>query len=265
MNTRTPCDQSISSQDRGITGQARTNGPALIVGTLAAYGLPVLSLIPQSRVFLIFTRTQMSHPWALRWTWNAVYFAYLLLPIAILAVIITRWERLPLASAGWRRPSLDEIVPAIVAYVFCGWLDFALIHLPGPLFISYAIHSVRARVALAWSRPLWIRIAIVFWAALVEEFGRGYVIERFGTLFSSRLLGGVAALAGSMAMHTAGWGLDNVVVFLPVQLVLVVLYLWRENVSTCVMAHLFVDGMPLVIFPLLPVSVQRELVLLKLA
>jgi hypothetical protein len=220
------------------------NLPALHVGIVCAYVLPVLAPWPTKAAFGAKLRDVYLAAAC------AAPFAYPLLFVGLLAAIIAKWERLPLSSAGWKLMSLSEILPAIVglfAAIGVAVVFDLTIQLIGISIVNTALDAWLKR---AWRAPLWWRAASVAGDALVEECGRGYVIERVAALSGRYALGGVAALIGSMAMHTMGWGTQAVYAFLPGQTVLVLMYLWRRNVGTCWMTHSLMDGTALLIAPL---------------
>ncbi|MFZ0660050.1 MAG: CPBP family glutamic-type intramembrane protease [Candidatus Binataceae bacterium] len=218
------------------------DGWAFVGGLLAAYVLPV---IPGEGTFALAVRAKSV------FAGYAIGIAYIALPVAILAGIIIWWEKLPLASAGWRLPTRFEILPAVLGFLACvsSAVSFAYVYfwIAGHLFSDPSMMKLIKR---AWASPLWIRIVLVVGDALVEECGRGYVIERVARVSDSATVGGLAALAGSMLGHIAAWGVNKAYVFLPAQLTFVLLYLWRRNVGTCVIAHSLVDAIPIVVFPL---------------
>ncbi len=218
---------------------------AFVGGLLAAYVLPMIPGEATARTFQLAVRAKSV------FAGYAIGIAYIALVVAILAGIIIWWEKLPVASAGWRLPTRYEILPAVLGFLACvsSAVSFAYVYfwIVGHQFSDPSMMKWIERV---WALPLWTRIVGVVGDALVEECGRGYVIERVARISDSAALGGLAALAGSMLGHIASWGVNKAYVFLPDQLVFVLLYLWRRNVSTCVIAHSLLDALPLIVFPL---------------
>ncbi len=220
----------------------RVNPAALFAGVLSAYGLVLLPDIPQVTEVLGHVRFSSE-------LGRGAAAVYALSPIVFLAAIITRWERQPLASAGWRLPTLTEIPPALAGVFSCFLLAYAEAYILFWVFgIQDANPALTSVIERALALPVWARAVAVIWDAMVEECGRGYVIERFETWSGSIFWGACAALAGSMIAHS-DWGLKVLYTFLLPQLVLVLLYVWRRNVGTCVIAHSLLDGALFIIAP----------------
>lgn len=218
---------------------------AFVGGLLAAYVLPLMPGEATALTFVSAVRAKSV------FAGDVIGIAYLALPVAILAGIIIWWEKLPLASAGWRLPTRSEILPAVLGFLACvsSAVSVAYVYfwIVGHLFSD---PSMTKWIEHVWAMPLWTRIVAVVGDALMEECGRGYVIERVARVSDSATVGGLAALAGSMLMHIASWGVNKAYVFLPAQIIFVLLYLWRRNVGTCVVAHSLLDALPLIVFPL---------------
>lgn len=214
-------------------------------GLLAAYALPVIPGEATVRTFELVVRAKSVFAGFM------IETTYTASPVAILAAIIIWWEKLPLASAGWRLPDQSEILPAVLGFLACigSGVSVAYVYF-WIVGHSFSDPSIQKWIEHVWALPLWTRIVGVVGDALVEECGRGYVIERVASASDSAMVGGLAALAGSMLGHIASWGPNKAYVFLPAQLVFVLLYLWRRNVGTCVIAHSLLDAIPLIVFPL---------------
>jgi Type II CAAX prenyl endopeptidase Rce1-like len=220
-----------------MEARSRINTAAFIAGIAAAYALPAVGHFPGAH--------ELPRPAALIAT-----FAYPLLPVVVLAAIIIRWEHLPLASAGWRLPTKMEILPALLGFVASMGLGLAA---DGLCWIIFGIRNPNPPLTGLLERvllmPVWMRIGLVIVDAFIEECGRGYVVERFASLTGSIMVGGMAAFVGSIMIHAVG-DLKWVYTFVPSQFAFVALYLWRRNVSTCVIAHSLLDGSVLVIAPM---------------
>jgi len=96
------------------------------------------------------------------------------------------------------------------------------------------------RIAAA---PFWYRFILVSRAAVVEEIlFRGYAIERLQELTGSILSAAVISWLAFTAMHINSWG----VVFLIYPgfhgVILTLLYVWRRNLSSNIIAHWVVDA-----------------------
>jgi membrane protease YdiL (CAAX protease family) len=227
-----------------------------VAGVTVAFGLPLAPLLPTFLPPLV-AATGMSGPLV----WGIVVTVhYLATPICIL-LIVSCGERQPLASVGVRRPSSTDFCCAVAAVALYECITAAIHHLPaGSLVSANGSPTARAGHAALAALPFGIRALLVVGASLAEEVGaRAYAIERFAALGCP--VGGAAALAYlcALLMHVPYWGLSNVVMFVPGQLMFVLLYAWRRNVAASVIAHILVDGFPLIVWPQLPLALRRYL------
>ena len=91
--------------------------------------------------------------------------------------------------------------------------------------------------------PYPMRVAIVTRAAFAEEIlMRGYGIERVAELTGSRLLAGLVTLVLFTYAHLAYWGWTQMIAAGGAGLVLTILYLWRRDLNSNILAHWLVDG-----------------------
>jgi tetratricopeptide (TPR) repeat protein len=83
----------------------------------------------------------------------------------------------------------------------------------------------------------------IFVNGFLEEIGaRGYAIDRLQAATGSLLLASVVALLLDLAMHIPFWGWKYTILILPAQTLFVLMYLWRRNISACIIAHITVDA-----------------------
>src|ERR1700682_117754 len=83
----------------------------------------------------------------------------------------------------------------------------------------------------------------VFVNGFLEEIGaRGYAIDRLQAATGSLLLASAAALFLDLAMHIPFWGWKYTILILPAQTLFVLMYIWRRNISACIIAHITVDA-----------------------
>ena len=96
--------------------------------------------------------------------------------------------------------------------------------------------------------PYGLRFMIVLRAGVVEEIlFRGYGIERLRELTGNKFLAGAITLALFSLAHLSHWGLAQIVVAGAAGLVLTILYLWRRDLATNMVAHFLVDGSQLLL------------------
>jgi membrane protease YdiL (CAAX protease family) len=91
--------------------------------------------------------------------------------------------------------------------------------------------------------PFWYRFILVTRAAVAEEtLFRGYPIERLEELTGSRLIAAVISWAAFTIVHLAAWGWPQLIVAGFGGVILTVLYLWRRNLYSNIIAHWIADG-----------------------
>lgn len=164
----------------------------------------------------------------------------------IYAVAVLIWlvfvERLPLASIGFRRPGWKTLLFAVLgtaAVLFVMVLHMGVIVRIFHLDTTTALAQQRAIL----SRPYWFRVLLVLRAAIVEEIlFRGYMIEKVRQLTGSAVLAiGVSVLTFTWA-HYAGWGLVQLIPAFGAGVVLALLYVWRRDLPSNMLAHFLTDG-----------------------
>jgi uncharacterized protein len=154
--------------------------------------------------------------------------------VVALLLLVTRWEKLPLASVGlgtsvWWKSILWGLLAAIV----CGGLAVGLVKVLG---LSHEGSS-----ATFDRSPLWLVTLIMFRAGIAEElFYRGYSIERFQAMGVGKLVSAAIPLLIFAAGHYTG-GVANVAIALVIGGVLSGFYLWRRDLVACMFAHTLVD------------------------
>ena len=87
--------------------------------------------------------------------------------------------------------------------------------------------------------------------SVYEETWRAFAIERVETISGSAVTAATFSLMASVSTHVPYWGFRGALVIAPAQLVLVLLYLGRRSLPTCVVTHLIGDVYPTVIRPAL--------------
>jgi membrane protease YdiL (CAAX protease family) len=172
-----------------------------------------------------------------------------LLCLAVLFIAL-RVERLAPAQIGLRPISTFTLFYGLLAGLAIIALMaavFALIRATG-----ISTHQVAGVMTKLLSLPLPWRIALVITAGVVEEFlYRGYAIERLATLTGNLPVAAAISLAIFALGHLAVWGWIEVANALVGGLALTGLYLLRRNLPLNIIAHMVVDGFPLILLPLL--------------
>lgn len=152
----------------------------------------------------------------------------------------TRVERQPLASLGFRRPTLSTLVWGVVfgflitaVFVAMGTLLLPWLHLKG--------NAAAARPLFA--APPWFRFLLVFRAAVTEEICyRAYPIERLEVLTRSRWFAAGVSVVGFTLAHLNYWGPVQLLFVAPAGVILAALYIWRRDIGCNMLAHFITDG-----------------------
>jgi membrane protease YdiL (CAAX protease family) len=93
------------------------------------------------------------------------------------------------------------------------------------------------------SRPYWYRVILVLRAAVVEEIlFRGYIIEKVRQLTGSRSLAIALSVLAFTCAHFAGWGLVHLIPVFCSAIILALLYVWRRDLPSNMLAHFLTDG-----------------------
>ena len=152
---------------------------------------------------------------------------------------VVRLERLPLASIGLRPPTFRSALWGIAAAILMMatvMLSYAVI------FPMLGLKMNMAAVGSITHVPLWLQTATMVRAGVVEEIVfRGYAIERIEALTGRRWLAGLVSAALFIAVHISGWGYAQLIVVAFGALILTILYLWRRDLASNMLAHFLTD------------------------
>ncbi|MBS0471674.1 MAG: CPBP family intramembrane metalloprotease [Proteobacteria bacterium] len=203
-----------------------------IIGLLLALGMP---LVGPSR----FAPAIAGVPHAV-----AAEICWWILALVVLGYVLVV-ERRTLGSIGFRRPTWRTFASgagaAVVVVIGMGLLlqfVFAKLHIQ---YNAAAVHKLGAM-------PFGLKLAMVTRAAFVEEIlFRGYGIERLAELTGSRWLAGAITLAVFAYAHITFWGWTQIIIAGAAGLVLTMLYLWRRDLGSNIVAHWLVDGVGLLL------------------
>lgn len=161
----------------------------------------------------------------------------------ILAAIAFIWQRRRLAYFGFRR---------------FGWRD--LLAMVAALIAAFLLSGIASRFVrapafdlLLSGVPLSLRIGLVLTAGICEEFiYRGFAIEELGALAGSRWLAALVSLIFFTLPHARLYGFSSALILPAIMgAALTLLYLWRRNLPVCMLMHAIVDGIFLILFPML--------------
>lgn len=149
-------------------------------------------------------------------------------------------ERRPLDSIGFRRPSVVDIVLAVITGVLMVAGIIVIYSVVFPL-LHFQINMHEAN-ALQHT-PFLYRLLLVTRAAVAEEtLFRGYPIERLKEWTGSRFIAGAVSVAAFTYAHLASWGGAQLIIACYGGVLLAILYLWRRNLWANMIAHWIADG-----------------------
>lgn len=161
--------------------------------------------------------------------------------VALLVLIVLFWEKRPLASCGMLPPKLSDLKWGVLAFVIieAGSVLWSPSTLPPD-----SVKSAQAQLG-TWaslSEPWKIILAIS--ASFFEEcYFRGYVIERVEEITGSMALGAILSTAVDLYLHSVYWDTSFLISIAFDQFSLALLYLWRQSVASCIIAHVLIDAL----------------------
>lgn len=210
-----------------MTGQKSQPWPLSAVGVVLALGLGLLPLDSWGAAY-----SGLGKPWGDEVLWWAAAAAIL--------VYVMVAERRALSSIGLHAPSWRSL----------GWgVLFGLVMFLGAAVLDgVVIPALHLKIDLATYQtiigaPLAYRIALVTRAAVCEEIlFRAYPLERLREWSGSVWLAGVVSWAAFTLGHLANWGPAQLMVAGFGGLMLTILYLWRRNIWTNMLAHWIADS-----------------------
>jgi len=169
-----------------------------------------------------------------------------LVTLAGLLILVVGFERLPLGSLGIHRVRRKEVYVGLAAGAGLIMLSAAaaeLIRHAASQDVGSLFRVISGLEPAAWGglreAPFWFAMLVLVVSAFAEELAaRGYAIRRLRVATGSVGLAAGAALAIDLVAHVPLWGFRYAVVVAPAEIALVALYLWRRQLSSCVVAHL---------------------------
>ena len=193
--------------------------------------------------------------------WDVVAVGYEFGAALLIIALVHFCERQPLASIGVRKMRAADFLIGTAAFIAAVVATAAIWNLlQGSAALGEIINGDDSEVETLLNISFSARIGLAVGTSLAEEFGaRGYAIERLTTLTGSVAIGATLAFLGALAMHVPHRGLLALPLLAPGQLILVLVYVWRRSVGTCVIAHILTDGYSMVVFWLLPSAARNYL------
>ena len=148
-------------------------------------------------------------------------------------------EKRDMASIGFRAPRAKDAFAGIGVgiAILAGFIAIYRV-----VFPAFHVSEAQQTGAL-FAAPFWWRAISVLRAAVAEEvLFRGYPIERVSEATGSRLFAGALSCAAFTLAHVTAWGWAHVLVAGFGGLAVTLIYFWRRNLLSNIIAHTIVDG-----------------------
>lgn len=167
------------------------------------------------------------------------------LAVAVLILYVLRVERRPLSSIGFRRLGFADILIAILAGILMV-LGTRVIYVE--VVLPFHLQSNTHQFNIWMSAPFWYRFILVLRAAVAEEILiRAYPVERLIELTGSRVLSGTISWAAFTILHLRTWGPGYLITAGFYGFILTLLFLWRRNLCSNIIAHWILDAAVLLV------------------
>jgi membrane protease YdiL (CAAX protease family) len=208
---------------------------ATLLGLFLALVLPSLPLFIDS-IFYGAAQTSARVAWGIVVHWTNL--------AALIAVVILL-ERQRLSSIGLRPLHWWTIPLGLLA-------GLAIIPHSGVLVNAAGASGDTHFVAFLQSLPFTTRLLLVVTAGIFEEtLYRGYALERLASLFGNKWAAAAVTVTLFTSAHIPAVGLAHLLPVFIVSVLVTLLYLWRRDLVVNVIAHATIDGVGLLVMPIL--------------
>ncbi len=154
-------------------------------------------------------------------------------------------EKLPVTSIGLKRLRWWTVPLGVLA-------GGIILSLSGIVVSALKTGGHTQFVVQLMSLPFVVRVVIVITAGVFEEtLFRGYALERLALAFDSKWVAGGITLVFFTLAHLPAVGFTHLLPIFIVSLLVTLLYLWRRNLIINIIAHITIDGIGLLLIPLL--------------
>ena len=160
--------------------------------------------------------------------------------IALLLLLHVRFvERRPLGSIGLRRPTGKTW---LIGFATALLLFASVVAIYAIVFPMLGLSMNRAATSDITHRSIPFQVLLAFRAAVVEEIlYRGYPIARITEVTGSRTIAVLVSVVVFTAAHVGYWGGAQLLIVAPAAIVLALLFLWRRDLVSNMVAHFLVD------------------------
>lgn len=170
------------------------------------------------------------------------------LNLAALVFVVILMEKRPLRSIGLQRFRWWTLPLGAIA----GIAIFASSPLIAKLNTVLGLTGDQGLYPFLLSLPVWLRALLVLTAGIFEEvLFRGYAIERLLEMTGSKWIAGFVTVTAFTLAHIPAVGFPHLLPVLIVSILVTLLYLWKRDLMVNVIAHIVIDGIPLLILPVL--------------
>ncbi|MGA9722345.1 MAG: tetratricopeptide repeat protein [Candidatus Binatus sp.] len=177
--------------------------------------------------------------------WSLTNVAYQVIATAAILGIVVALERKPLSSVGLRRPTLSDLGLGLALFVAVEIAAYAFRLLLWFFFPNSMLNVANCQLSSFMRVPAGLGLIVAAAAGFSEEVAaRGFAIDRIRIVTGRLALAAVVALALDLAEHIPFWGWRYAIQIAPMQLLFVLMYLWRKDIMACIIGHALTDAVP---------------------
>jgi membrane protease YdiL (CAAX protease family) len=167
----------------------------------------------------------------------------LLALVAAVLLFVVYGERIDPAALGFRRPRWSSVGWGLAGFLALLLTDVATT----AIFSAFHIRQDTQTLAALAKQPLPVLLLIALTAALTEEvIFRSILVDHLGRLANSRWVGAVGSVLLFSAAHLSRWSGTQPFFVIPSGVILTALFLWKRDITACMLAHFLVDAVGLV-------------------
>ena len=163
--------------------------------------------------------------------------------IAVLLGIVVFIERRSIRSVGLVPLTRFDVALGLALFVIVVIVSAGYTALLHKIFPTFTSGIAAEQLKRLHDVPTAFFLLDIFVNGFFEEISqRGYAIDRLQALSGSLLLASAIALVLDLAAHVPFWGWKYTILIFPAQTLFVLMYIWRRNISACIIAHIAVDA-----------------------